>query len=106
VPGAGQNSSNPFCPNCTFVWGIFPYSDYFLASDMNTGLWVLKVRCTVPNVRGLTLARARAALAAADCRTGRITRASRGARRGRVVAQRPGPGARPRFPAAVRLTVS
>jgi hypothetical protein len=106
VPGAGDNSANPFCPNCTFVWGIFPYKDYFLASDMNTGLWVLKVRCTVPNVRGLTLARARAALASADCRTGRVVRARDRSRGRRVVAQRPGPGARPRFPAAVRLTVS
>jgi hypothetical protein len=105
VPGAGRNSGNSFCPNCTFVWGIYPYGDYFLASDMNTGLWVFKVRCTVPNVRGLSLARARAALAAADCRTGRVVRASGRARGGRVVAQRPGPGARPRFPAAVRLTV-
>jgi beta-lactam-binding protein with PASTA domain len=72
---------------------------------MNTGLWVFKVRCTVPNVRGLPLARARAALTAADCRTGRVRRVRARARHGRVLAQTPAPGARPRFPAAVQLTV-
>jgi hypothetical protein len=106
VPGAEHNSGNPFCPDCTFVWGIFPYLDYFVASDMNSGLWVLKLRCKVPNLRGLTVARARTALTGANCRTGRIKRVSTGsARRGRVVGQRPAPGARPAFPAAVRLSV-
>lgn len=29
---------------CTFVWGVFPYRDYVLASDMNSGLYVFRVR--------------------------------------------------------------
>ena len=104
VPSQGQNSGNPFCPSCTFVWGIYPFGDLFVASDMNTGLWVFKLRCTVPDVRGMTLARARAALMQANCRSGGVRRAA-GARSGRVVGQSPRPGAHPRFPAAVRLTV-
>ncbi|MDQ3859121.1 MAG: hypothetical protein M3327_11870 [Actinomycetota bacterium] len=34
-------SENPAFP---FVWGVFPYRNYVLASDINSGLWVLKVR--------------------------------------------------------------
>ena len=33
------NSSGP----CPFVWGVFPTKDYVLASDMNSGLWVLRL---------------------------------------------------------------
>jgi hypothetical protein len=31
------------CPggSCTAVWGVFPMRRYVLASDMNSGLWVL-----------------------------------------------------------------
>jgi hypothetical protein len=106
APGGGRNSGNPYCSGCPFVWGVFPYLDYMVASDMNTGLWVLKLRCVVPRVRGLALPAARAALARADCRTGKVRRvAASRSRRGRVVSQRPGPGAKPSFPAAVRLTV-
>lgn len=39
-PGAGT------CPEqtkCAFVWGVFATRDYVLASDMNTGLWVLRL---------------------------------------------------------------
>jgi hypothetical protein len=32
---------NPAFP---FVWGVFPHRNYVLASDINSGLWVLKVR--------------------------------------------------------------
>jgi hypothetical protein len=106
VPGAGANPANPYCPYCTFVWGVFPHRDYFVASDMNSGLWVLKLRCTVPVLRGLSIAEARTALARANCRTGKVSRVRvRPGRRGRVVAQRPAPGARPAFPATVRLSV-
>jgi hypothetical protein len=105
-PGAGRNPANPWCPECTFVWGAFPNRDYFVATDMNTGLWVAKIRCVVPKVRGLALADARAALARADCRTGRVSRKQAGAsRRGRVIAQRPPRGAKPGFPSTVRLVV-
>ena len=105
-PGAGRNAANPWCPDCTFVWGAFPNRDYFVATDMNTGLWVAKIRCVVPKVRGLPIADARAALARADCRTGRVGRRQAGAaRRGRVLSQTPRAGAKPAFPSAVRLVV-
>ena len=105
-PGAGRNAANPWCPDCTFVWGAFPNRDYFVASDMNTGLWVAKIRCVVPKVRGLSLADARAALARSDCRTGRVVRKRAGtSSRGRVLTQRPRAGAKPGFPSAVRLVV-
>lgn len=105
-PGAGLNPANPWCPQCTFVWGAFPNRDYFVASDMNTGLWVAKIRCVVPKVGGLRLADARAALARSDCRTGRVGRKRAGAsRRGRVITQMPRAGAKPGFPSRVRLVV-
>jgi hypothetical protein len=28
---------------CPFVWGVYPTKDYVLASDMNSGLWVLRL---------------------------------------------------------------
>jgi hypothetical protein len=104
VPGARPNPANPWCPSCPFVWGVVPHLDYMVVSDMNTGLWVFKLRCVVPRLRGLRLADARAALARADCRTGQIRRVASG-RRGRVLSQQPAAGATPSFPAAVRLTV-
>ena len=27
----------------TEIWGVFPYRNYVLASDMNNGLWIFKV---------------------------------------------------------------
>jgi hypothetical protein len=39
-PGPGT------CPgrsSCGFVWGVYPTKDYVLASDMNSGLWVLRL---------------------------------------------------------------
>ena len=34
------------CPgsSCTAVWGVFPMRHYILASDLNAGLWVLRLR--------------------------------------------------------------
>ena len=105
-PGAGRNTENPWCPYCTFIWGAFPNRDYFVATDMNSGLWVAKIRCVVPRVRGLRLVDARAALARADCRTGRVTRKQAGAsKRGRVLTQSARAGSKPGFPSAVRLVV-
>jgi serine/threonine-protein kinase len=47
----------------------------------------------VPNVRGSTLAKARARIRKADCRVGKVTKAfSSARRRGRVVAEKPKPG--------------
>lgn len=51
-------------------------------------------RCVVPALRGKTLARARALLAARHCRLGRVGRSYSRVRRGRVVAQAKRPGAR------------
>jgi beta-lactam-binding protein with PASTA domain len=49
---------------------------------------------------------ARAAIARADCRTGRVTRVRAGrSSRGRVIRQVPKPGSRPAFPSHVRLVV-
>ena len=31
---------------CAFVWGVFATKDYVLASDMNSGLWVLRLTTT------------------------------------------------------------
>jgi Trypsin/PASTA domain/PKD domain len=53
------------------------------------------VRCVVPRLRGKTLVGARAALARANCRLGRVTRSySSGVRAGRVIRQRPIGGTR------------
>ena len=105
-PGAGRNTANPWCPYCTFIWGAFPNRDYFVATDMNSGLWVAKIRCVVPKVRGLRLADARAALARSDCRTGRVARKQVGAaRRGRVLTQSRRAGTKPGFPSSRKRLV-
>jgi subtilisin family serine protease len=63
--------------------------------------------CSVPRVRGLTLAAAKIRLVKAGCALGRVVKAySRRVRRGRVVAQRPAPGLRLRRGYKVRVTVS
>ena len=63
--------------------------------------------CRVPDVRGRRLDRARAALVSAGCSAGRVTRIfSTRVRRGRVIAQRPAPGAGLPQLAKVNLVVS
>jgi subtilisin family serine protease len=63
--------------------------------------------CTVPRLRGLTLLGAKRALVKKGCALGRVTRAySRRVRRGRVLAQRPGPGLRLRRGAKVAVVLS
>jgi len=63
--------------------------------------------CIVPSVVGKALPRARAAIVAASCRVGRVTRVySSRVARGRVVAQQPRPGLRRRAGARVHLAVS
>ena len=72
---------------------------------MNTGLWVAKIRCVVPKVRGLPLADARAALARADCRTGRVARDKQGTQVAAVCSHR-GRGREAELPVhVVRLVV-
>ncbi|HEV3478296.1 MAG TPA: S8 family serine peptidase [Gaiellaceae bacterium] len=63
--------------------------------------------CTVPRLRGLTLAAAKRSLRSRGCRLGRVTKAySRRVRRGRLVAQRPGPGLRLRRGAKIAVVLS
>jgi subtilisin family serine protease len=63
--------------------------------------------CTVPRLRGLTLIGAKRSLAKRGCALGRITKGySRRVRRGRVVAQRPGPGLRLRRGAKIAVVLS
>jgi len=64
-------------------------------------------QCVVPNVRGLTLAAARAALRRAHCSSGTVRRiASRAVRAGRVISQQPGKGRRLPDGSTVKLVVS
>lgn len=44
LPPSGRDRHGLLCPgtSCTAVWGVFPMARYVLASDMITGLWVLK----------------------------------------------------------------
>lgn len=63
--------------------------------------------CVIPNVRGATLARARKMLDAARCKLGKVSRRySARVARGRVVAQRPGPGVQLGAGAAVSVVLS
>ena len=63
--------------------------------------------CSVPRLRGLTLAAAKRLLAKRGCRAGRVSSArSKRVRRGRVLAQRPAPGVRLARGAAVRIFLS
>jgi hypothetical protein len=47
VPSATPDPAGDTCGQssepCPFVWGVFPTKDYVLASDMNSGLWVLRL---------------------------------------------------------------
>jgi subtilisin family serine protease len=63
--------------------------------------------CTVPRLRGLTVVGAKRSLAKAGCALGRVSRAfSRRVRRGRIVAQRPGPGLRKARGSKIAVVVS
>jgi hypothetical protein len=47
VPAATPDPQGDTCGNgsgsCPFVWGVYPTKKYVLASDMNSGLWVLRL---------------------------------------------------------------
>lgn len=63
--------------------------------------------CSVPRLRGLTLAATKRLLVKRGCSLGRVTRAwSLRVKRGRVVAQRPAPGLRRARGARVRVVIS
>jgi Tol biopolymer transport system component len=67
---------------------------------------VVKPKCVVPNVVGRSLSRAKAAIKRAHCRVGKITfKASRQAKKNRVLSERPRAGKRLRNGASVNLTV-
>jgi PASTA domain/PKD domain len=68
---------------------------------------VIAEPCVVPAVVGSTLVAAKAAIRRSHCRTGTVKRThSRNVRKGRVIAQRPGPGTRLPNGARVNLIVS
>ena len=63
--------------------------------------------CSVPRLRGLSLAAAKRSLRAKGCALGRVTKGySRRVRRGRVIAQRPGPGLRLRRGTKIAVVLS
>ena len=65
------------------------------------------VRCLVPNVKGKTVAKAKAALRAKRCAAGKITQAFSGkVKKGLVIAQSKRPGTRHPRNTKVNLTVS
>jgi beta-lactam-binding protein with PASTA domain len=65
------------------------------------------VRCVVPNVKGKTVPKAKAALKARKCAAGKITGKFSGkVKKGRVIAQSKRPGARLPRNTKVNLTVS
>jgi hypothetical protein len=47
VPPSREDPSGTTCGesngSCAFTWGVFATKDYVLASDMNSGLWVLRL---------------------------------------------------------------
>jgi hypothetical protein len=45
-PEKAEDPLGVFFPGEEFteIWGVFPYRNYVLASDMNNGLWIFKVR--------------------------------------------------------------
>ena len=46
APAATTDPAGRMCGeggSCAFVWGVFATKDYVLASDMNSGLWVLRL---------------------------------------------------------------
>jgi photosystem II stability/assembly factor-like uncharacterized protein len=66
-----------------------------------------QARCLVPNVKGKTLAAARAAIVAARCAVGHVTRAaSKKIPKGHVIAQSPAPGKHLKRGSKVNLVVS
>ena len=67
---------------------------------------VVPARCVVPNVRGRTLRRAKAAIRRGVARRGEFAGCTRSVRRGRVISQTPRAGARLVRGAKVNLVVS
>jgi hypothetical protein len=76
--------------------GGAPASPAVVASPPSPRAIAERRRCVVPNLRGLTAARARRALRAAGCGAAKVRRrtVARRTARGRVVGQSPKPGAR------------
>ena len=64
-------------------------------------------KCVVPNVKRKPLAKAKRRIAAAHCRTGKVTKAkSKTVPKGRVISQRPSAGKKLAAGAKVKLVVS
>jgi len=76
-------------------------------STAHLGPFLIDTKCRVPNVKGKSLRAARAALARGGCRLGKISRAySAKVNKGRVISQKPRPGARLPKRGKVNLVVS
>jgi hypothetical protein len=76
-------------------------------STVHLGPFVIAApRCVVPNVKGKTLAKAKAALKARKCRTGKVTRAFSKVKKGRVVRQSKRAGSKHPVNTKVNLTLS
>jgi PASTA domain-containing protein len=76
-------------------------------STVHLGPFLIDTRCRVPRVTGKPLRAARGALAKANCRVGKLTRAYSGrVKKGRVISQRPRPGTRLPSRGKVRLVLS
>jgi beta-lactam-binding protein with PASTA domain len=63
-------------------------------------------RCTIPNVKGKTLAQARRAIQRAGCRLGTVGSRTAKTKKGIVLAQSPGPGNRVRRGFRVNVVLS
>jgi hypothetical protein len=63
-------------------------------------------RCTVPKLKGLTLAKAKSALSKAHCKTGKVTKKKSSAKKGTVIAASPKTGAKVAAGTKVALTIS
>ena len=77
-----------------------------LSLTADTAVTATFAMCVVPKVTGLSLAKAKAKLAKASCRAGKVTKKAAGAKkRGKVVGQTPRAGKRLKAGSRVNLTV-
>jgi hypothetical protein len=106
----GGNPPNPdvddpgYQPVYSYTWEQ-AVADGAGTNAYNPGVPKLAV-CAVPNVAKKTLAQARHLVTAAHCQVGKITKAYSRARKGSVVSQKPGAGAKLSAGAKVNLVVS
>ena len=78
--------------SCTVTAAQPGDTNYNAAPSVSRTFAIARPACTVPNVRGKSLASAKHAIATRHCRTGKVRSAYSQKRKGAVVAQSPGPG--------------